>query len=193
MKVLVHFRQQQLEGFVEQLIELNELYINKSYQLNNQLIDLIKNIEAFFKQIGDSTNESKIAQLTLYFHTALDGIDPIQLVKLKIGKRNLINTAAFHCLNELHNLIQTELEKVNQVLKEGEEPIAQVILTAMQNNLIDENNLEESNNLETEKQVWTNLLSNQQIKMLNKKLRLTILSQDIYLLINKIFHQLKKE
>lgn len=193
MQILIHFKKQELEKHMTSLIQLNEAYIKKSHALNESLINTLKEVEAYFKQIGSSTNESKVSQLHLYFQTALNGIDPVQLQKVKTGRRALVATAAFYCLNEMHEILQKALQKVLDVLQNTEETLSQLMITALQNNLINDETIETSNNIEQIQQLWENLLSNDQIKMFDKKLRLEILAQDIYLLISTIFEKFKND
>jgi len=191
MQILVHFKKQELEKHMDSLIQLNDAYIKKSYGLNESLINTLKEVEAYFKQIGSSTNESKVSQLHLYFQTALNGIDPVQLQKVKIGRRALVATAAFYCLNQLHEILQTALQKVLEVLQNAKETLSQLMITALQNNLINDDIIEASNNIEHIQQLWKTLLNNDQVKMFDKQLRLDILAQDIYLLISTIFEKFK--
>jgi len=127
----------------------------------------------------------------LYFQTALNGIDPVQLQKVKTERRALAATAAFYCLNEMHEILQTALQKVLDVLQNAEETLSQLMITALQNNLINDEIIETSSDIDQIQQLWKNLLTNDQIKMFDKKLRLDILAQDIYLLISTIFEKFK--
>lgn len=190
MQVFVHFKKQQLEKHIASLVQLNESYIKKSYELNENLTHTLEEIEAYFKQIGDSSNESKISKLRTHFDTALSGIDPLQLQKVKTGRRAMITTAAFYCLNELQEILHTDLKQVLEILKNAEEPISQVIITALQSSLITDKQMEDKN-LETIAQLWEKLLHNEQVKMLDRRLKMDILTQDIHLLIDTIFEKIK--
>ncbi len=193
MQVLVHYKKQQLEKFISALVELNELDISKSYDLSKSLADNMNTAQNYFQQIGDSTNESTLSQLKIYLETALSGIDPIKLEKVKIGRRANITIAAFHCLTELNNVFRSSLITVNETLTKSTETLNQLVLSALQAKLITEKDLIESDSIEKITIVWQNLTTNEQIRLVEKKLKMELLPQDIYLLVDQIFEKIKNQ
>ncbi len=191
MQILVHFKKQQLERFTSLLIEANESYIKKSFQLNEDLTALLNNIQTYYQQIGDSMNESNVSQLKIYFQTALSGIDPIKLEKVKSGRRSIANIAAFHCLSELNMILGASLQIVIEILNTASETISQIILSAMQSKLLNNQDIIQSDTIEKSETLWSSLRSNEQVMLVEKKLRLELLPQDIYIIADQIFEKIK--
>lgn len=191
MLILVHLKKQRLEAFTASLVETNELYISKSFQLNDDLISLLNNIQSYYQQIGESTNESNISQLKIYFETALSGIDPIKFERVKTGKRSMINTAAFYCLSELNLILGSSLQSAIDILKSASDTISQIIFSAIQSKLIDDQELTLSDSVEKAEILWLKLNSNKQVALLEKRLKLEILPQDIYLIVDQVIEKIK--
>ncbi len=191
MVIFTHFKRKNLKIFAKELIKLNEEYKNRNFGFDTKLKYFFTEIQAFFKQIGDSKNETLISQLTIYYDTALKGIDPIRLEKLKSERR--VNTwiAAFHCLSSINELIQKELESVEKSLKEANEMLSQIVLSALQNQLLTQVLIDQADDLSKVEILWNKLKQNQQISLVDRKLRLSITNNDIYILIDEIFSTIK--
>lgn len=193
MQVLAHFKKQQLEKFIQSLVGLNELYIAKSYDLSEGLIDFMNTVQDHFKQIGDSNNEATLSQLKIHLDTALAGIDPFKLEKVKTGRRTNVTITAFHCLTELKHVFQSSLSTVNDTLSKNTETLNQLVLSALQAKLITEKDLIESDSIEKIISIWKNLTEHEQIRLVETKLKMELTPQDIYLLLDQIFDNIKKQ
>jgi len=148
-------------------------------------------LQDYFQQIGDSKHENQVSQLSVYYETAARGIHPLRLEKLKTGRRENTWIAAFHCLSILSEILQQTLEDVNHIIDEAREMLSQLILSALQNNLLTQNHLNQADDLDKIEQIWNDLKQHQQINLVDKKLRLSITNNDIYILIDEIFSSIK--
>ena len=191
MVVFAHFKQKSLKSFADKLILFNDDYKNRSYDFEFNIKEFFKEMQDYFKQIGDSKHETQVSQLSIYYETAIKGIHPLKLEKLKLGRRENTWIAAFYCLTTLSEILQINIERVEVILKEANEMLSQLILSAIQNQLISQLQLDESDNLNKIEALWNKLKQNQQIGLIHKKLRLTITNNDIYLLLDEIISTLK--
>ena len=191
MVVFVHFKQKNIKSFAKKLILLNEDYKKRSFDFESKIKGFFKEMQDFFKQIGDSKYETKVSQLSIYYETALKGIHPLRLEKLKIGRRENVWISAFHCLSVLNEIVQENLENIEILLKESNEMLSQLVLSAIQNQLLTQVQIEEANNISKVEAIWNVLKQNQQISLVDRKLRLTITNNDIHLLLDEIFSTIK--
>lgn len=191
MVILAHFKQKNLNIFAEKLILFNEDYKNRSYDFESNIKEFFQELQDFFKQIGDSKHETQISQLSIYYETAIRGIHPLRLEKLKIGRRENMWIAAFHCLSTLSEILQENIKSVETLLNEANEMLSQLILSAIQNQLLTQEQLEQADHISKVEIIWNNLRQNQQISLVDRKLRLTLTNNDIYLLLDEIFSTIK--
>lgn len=185
MKVLVHFKKQQLNSFIEQLIQLHYLYGTRSYELDAALLQYLETVQQYYKQIGASNEELSITELTSYFKTAQSGIDPRNLEKLKLGKRDNVLMSAFHCLNTVGALLKNNLDTTKQVLADARQTINNILLNLMQSGTLTQKTIQRIKTIDQCEAMWNKLRQEQQINLLDKKLKLTITEKDIIILLDQ--------
>ena len=186
MKTLIHYKKQRVEELIAKQSLLNTLYIERSFSFDTQLMDFMKENEVFFEQLGESGKISQISQLNIYFETAQKGINPQTLEKLKIGKRENMWISAYYVLDGMSDLLQESLSKVEFEINQATELMEQVILSAIQSGLIGDNDLKELHTQESIKKLWENLTQNQQVKLIERKLKLSVMQDDIIIICDKV-------
>ena len=191
MNVLIHFKKQHLEGFNQQLIQQNEKLIKKDFDLEKTLMALLNNVQEYYKQIGENTQEGAISQLKSHLAIAVSGIDPIKQERVKTRRRDMIRIACFHCLSQLGTIIEESLINVQNIILGATETINQVLLSAYQSKLIDDVIIKKINNIEKCTSLWEKLKTNEQIFLIDKKLKLEILQQDISIILDQALSKLK--
>ena len=191
MIVLVHFKIQNLKTFLNCLGSLNELYLSRSFHFDKELVEFLSNASEFFEQIGNVNMVSEVSRLRTYYDTALKGVNPQTLEKLKTGKRENKWIASFHVLNSISEQLQHLLAIEMQTVGEAKELIGQVILSAFQTNQIGEGDLSSNGTSKNHKHFWDKLTQNTQIKMIERKLRLSIHKEDIYILVDQVLNEIR--
>lgn len=191
MNILIHFKKQRLESFNKKYILQNEKFVNKEFTLDKTLMILLNDIQEYFQQIGESTKEGSVSQLKNYLDLAVSGIDPLKLERVKTRRRETVRVACFHCLSALGEVIETSLNEIENILLKATETIHQVLLSAYQSKLIDDKIINETNSIEASSLLWEKLKGNEQILLIDKKLRLEIHQQDIGVLIDQTLAKLK--
>lgn len=190
MKVFIHYKQQHLEIFLQSLNGLNNNYITRSYEFDQNLINFLDNIHEHFARLGESVDAAEISRLKTYFVTAQKGVNPQSLEKLRIGRRENIWASAFYCMDKLSELLQQNLQKQNILLNEASDVIQQLVLSMLQSKFIDKEMLQKVDSPEHIQSLWGKMLENEQIDLMNMKLKLSVHQQDIYLLLEKIITRL---
>ena len=191
MKTLVHYKKQRVEEFISELSLLNELYIERSFSFDDKLHTFLHEIMEFFEQFGETLNSSKVSQLKIYIETAQKGINPQTLEKLRTGKRENIWIASYHLLDEISILLQESITEVEVKISEARGLVEQVIISAMQLKLISDDDLKK---LHTQKEIamlWSSLSQNEQVKLIERKLKLSITQEDIIILCDKVCSKIK--
>jgi len=186
MKTLIHYKKKRVEELIAKLSLLNTLYIDRSVSFDTQLTDFMKESWILFEQLGESGKNSQISQLNIYFETAQKGINPQTLEKLKIGKRENVWIAAYHVLNAMSDLLQDSIMKVELEIGQATELIEQVILSAIQLGLISVIDLKELHSQESIKKLWENLTQNEQVKLIDIKLKFSVMQDDIIIICDKV-------
>ena len=191
MKTLVHYKKQRVEEFINRLSLLNKLYVERSFSFDDELHKFLQEVMEFFEQFGETLNSSKISQLNIYIETAQKGINPQTLEKLKTGKRENIWIASYHLLDEIGILLQESIMEVETKISEARGLVEQVIISAMQLKLIGDDDLKK---LHTQKEIamlWSSLSQNEQVKLIERKLKLSITQEDIIILCDKVCSKIK--
>jgi len=191
MKTLIHYRKQRLEEFLNRLRSLNELYVERSFSFDTILLDFIQESINFFEQIGENSNSSRISQLNIYLETAKKGINPQTLEKLKTGKRENVWIASYHVLDELSTLLQNILIELELQITQAKELVEQVILSAIQSKLISDTDLNKLHNQDEIRNLWKSLSQNEQVKLIERKLKLSITQDDIIILCDLVCSQIR--
>ena len=191
MIIFLHFKKKNLEDFSQQLMLLNFEYNKRTFEFGSKFESFFVALQDFFHQIGETNKESRVSQLSIYYETAQKGINPNTLNKLKTGRRENEWISAFYCLTNLSELLQDSLDDVNRTMDESREILSQLILSALQNSIITNPHLQLAGDIDKIKELWLQLIQNQQIDLVDKKLSISITKNDIYILIDDIFTSLK--
>lgn len=190
MKVLIHFKKQHLKGFNDELISLNENFIKKDFNLDKKLMQLLSSAQEYYRQVGESTAEGNLSQLKIHLDLAVSGIDPVSLERVKTRRRDLLRTACYHCLSSLSNVLERSLQTTEAVLLNASETINQLLLSAFQSKLITDDLIKKTDTIEKCTALWNTLKTNEQIALIDKKLKLDILQEDISILLDIAFSKL---
>lgn len=191
LNILIHFKQQKLNELLTQFSQLNGYYIDRSNYFSKHCYSFINDCQDFFNRIGDQKNESQVIWLKAYYDTALKGINPQTFEKVTRNRRVNSWIAAFKVLSELHALLQDEITKVENKLEEVEETLQQVVLSCLQSNLLDNERLNCVRGISDAEEIWGKMTQNEQIKLIERKIRMSVQTQDIYIILDKVLSQIK--
>jgi len=98
---------------------------------------------------------------------------------------------SFNGMESIYDILMEIYAKENKKLDEAEELISGIIVSLYQNGILDDEKLKDMNSVPKIKRFWTSLVEqNTAISGINKKLRLTIIPEDIFLILEKVFLKL---
>jgi len=187
MQELIHHTTQTLEFHLDQLNKVQEVYLSKSFDFDSQFDAFLHQLLDYFKAKGNTTHESEVLKIMSMIETVKRGFNPVKLENISSGKRNLLYGFSFNGIEMIHGFLTELLAKEQKKLDESEELLSGLMISLYQNNILDDATIKELNSVIKIGQFWEQLLSqNTSIAGINKKLRLSLLSEDIYLIIEKI-------
>ncbi|MFD2826530.1 hypothetical protein ACFSYG_08595 [Leeuwenhoekiella polynyae] len=191
MRIFLHFKKQQLELFNSRLIAENEKFIRKEFSLEKSMMQLLIDVQDYFKQVGESSNEENISRLKIYLDMASGGIDPVKMERTKTNRRDMLRIACFYVLSQLGEHLDQALRILIDSIEKAKETLNQVILSAYQSKLITDTHIKKTDSLDKCAKLWEQFQQNEQIKLIDKKLKLEVLQQDINILLDQTLTKLK--
>jgi hypothetical protein len=119
------------------------------------------------------------------------GFNPVQMEKITGAKRELQLGFSFSAMESIHGLLTEMYNKEQKKLDEAEEILSGLIVSLYQNGFLDEDKVKDLNTIPKIEIFWNSLVNhNTQILGINKKLRLSMISEDIFLVIEKVLLKL---
>ena len=188
MQELVHHSTQTLEFHLDKLNKVQELYLSKSFDFDAHFESFLHDLLDYFKAKGNTTYESEVLKIMSTVSTVKRGFNPVKMEKVNVGKRDLVSGFSFNGIENIHGFLIDLLSKEQRKLEESEELLSGLIISMYQNGILDEDKIKDLHTISKIETFWNKLLpQNTTIAGINKKLRLTLIAEDIYLILEKIF------
>ncbi len=187
MVEFVHHKIKVAEGFLSKLIKVQSLFIERSFRFETEFNDLLTDLQTYFKSIKDGSKESEVLRLQGLLQVVKKGFDPIKLERLPVSRREFYWGIAFHVVEEVKKMIEDILTKERQKLDEAEDLLSNTFLSLIQNGILNNQELKKLDSVAKIELLWTEIVKqNASIALLDKKMKLQVTSEDMYLLIEKI-------
>ena len=187
MQELIHNRVKVIHELFTEFNQVQRLYAEKSFELESRIFAFLNKLTDYFKDKGDQAKESEVLRITNMLHTVKRGFNPASLEKINTSKRELFWGFAYNGIENLHTLLQEMHHKETLKLEEGEEILTSLILNLIQQGFLTDQKLLELNSTSKIEAFWNYLLTqNGSITLIHKKLLMKMISEDIYLLLEKI-------
>lgn len=187
MQEFIHHKIEVLEDLIKKFKKVQTLLNDKSFEFDGELNLFLNEMLEYFKSTGDNMHESEILNFIGRLQTVKRGFNPVKMQKIESGRRELFWGFAFSVHESIFNILQQLYDKEDLKLKEGEELISNLFVTLYQNNLLSDEKIKELDSIDKIKQFWKFLLTqNTSISSINKKLRMNLIDEDIFLLIEKV-------
>lgn len=192
MKEFIHHKIQAISNLIDDYNDAQELYIKKSYELEPRFMNLLNSCKAFFESKGSNTEVSKILNIISLYETAKNGIHPFELKKVTVGKRDLKMMMIYHGLEKLYQELDFFYNKEIQKIEEAEELLSSLMISLVQAGSLSDNMLNQLTSIDKIQAFWEELIQkNDSIATINKRLKLKIIDEDIFIIIDKIISKIK--
>ena len=187
MQELIHNQLKVIHELFTEFNQVQRLYAEKSFELESRIFAFLNKLTDYFKDKGDQAKESEVLRITNMLHTVKRGFNPANLEKINSSKRELFRGFAYNGIENLHTMLQEMHHMETLKLEEGEEILTNLILNLIQQGFLTDQKLQELDSISKIEAFWNYLLTqNGSITLIHKKLLMKMISEDIYLLLEKI-------
>ncbi|PWN58261.1 hypothetical protein [Chryseobacterium viscerum] len=191
MQQLIHYTVQKIKEFLEHFNEVQALYLSKSFDFDVRFDVFLNEILEYFRTKGNTSHESEVLKIMNMISTVKRGFNPIKMEKITTGRRELLGGFSFNAMESIYDILMEVYTKENKKLDDAEELISGIIVSLYQNGILDDEKLKELDSIPKIESFWASLVEqNAAISGINKKLRLTIIPEDIFLVLEKVFLKL---
>ncbi|GAA5094049.1 hypothetical protein GCM10023210_25350 [Chryseobacterium ginsengisoli] len=191
MQELVHHTIQKIQELLEHFNKVQELYLSKSFDFDGQFEAFLHQFLDYLKNKGNTTHESEVLKVMNMISTVKRGFNPVQMEKIGNGKRELLWGFSFNGMESIHGFLMEMYNKEQKKLDEAEELLSGLVVSLYQNGILDDKIVKDLNSVPKIEVFWNSLVNqNTQISGINKKLRLTMISEDIFLVLEKVLLKL---
>ncbi|RLJ23038.1 hypothetical protein CLU97_4616 [Chryseobacterium sp. 7] len=191
MQELIHFTVQKIKELLEHFNEVQALYLSKSFDFDARFDAFLNEVLEYFHTKGNTSQESEVLKVMNMIATVKRGFNPIKMEKIISGRRELLGGFSFNGIENMYGILMEIYAKENKKLDDAEELISGVIVSLYQNGILDDDKLKEMNSVPKIENFWNALVEqNAAISGINKKLRLSIIPEDIFLVLEKVFLKL---
>ena len=191
MQELIHHTIQKIQELLERFNKVQELYLAKSFDFDGQFEAFLYEFLDYLKTKGNTTYEAEVLKVMNMISTVKRGFNPVQMEKIANGKRELLWGFSFNGMESIHGFLMEMYSKEQKKLDEAEEILSGLIVSLYQNGILDDDKVKDLSSVAKIEVFWTSLVSqNATISGINKKLRLTMISEDIFLILEKVLLKL---
>lgn len=191
MHELIHFTVQKIKELLEQFNEVQALYLSKSFDFDARFDVFLNEVLEYFRTKGSTSHESEVLKIMNTIVTVKRGFNPIKMEKIVSGRRELLGGFSFNGIESIYDILIEIYTKENKKLDDAEELISGVIVSLYQNGILNDEKLKEMNSVPKIETFWNSLVEqNPAISGINKKLRLSVIPEDIFLILEKVFLKL---
>ena len=194
MQEFIHNKVKVLDELFTEFNQVQRLYAEKSFEFESRFTVFLNKLSDYFKTSGDQAKESEVLRVTNMLHTVKRGFNPTNQEKVNTGRRELLWGFAYNGIENLNSLMQEIYGKETSKLEEGEELLSNLILNLIQQGFLTDQKLMELDTIPKIEAYWNSLLThNGSITVIHKKLLMKLISEDIYLLLEKIIAKIKSQ
>jgi predicted house-cleaning noncanonical NTP pyrophosphatase (MazG superfamily) len=191
MQELIHYTVQKIKELLEHFNEVQALYLSKSFDFDARFDVFLNEVLEYFRTKGNTSHESEVLKIMNMIATVKRGFNPIKMEKITTGRRELLGGFSFNGMESIYDILMEIWAKENKKLEDAEELISGIIVSLYQNGILDDEKLKEMDSIPKIESFWTSLTAqNAAISGINKKLRLTVIPEDIFLILEKVFLKL---
>ena len=192
MQEFIHHKIEIYESFLKDFNKIQTLLGERSFEFERNLDEFFKVLLAYFQTSGNTSVEAEILKVMNTLTTVKKGFNPVKMEKIDVDRRALYWGFAFAATESIFEILMKLLDKEKLKLEEGEVLISNLILMLVQNNILDDQKIAALDSIDKVEIFWNEItLKNESIGAINKKLRMSLLAEDIYLLFEKSLEKIK--
>jgi hypothetical protein len=168
-----------------------EKNITRDIYATEALMATIELLAAKCKERGLVQCETKALALQSELVTLQRGYHPQNLEKITIKRHEITTAYSYKILQALEELLRNNLQQIDDALKEAETLLQQIVIMSIQLGKLNDDLLKKLNTqLEVEK-FWASLSTDDNISIVQKRLKLMISTHDVIILLMQQIDKLK--
>lgn len=170
-----------------QFNQVQRLFAARAFEFDQTLDQFLKDLLLHYSQSGNTSAESEILRLLNSVSLVKKGFNPLKMEKLASGRREYYYGFAFSAMEAVHGLLAADLNAQQKKLDEASDLISNLILSMHQNGVLTDRKIKNLSSVAKIEAFWNSMVSqNESVSSIYKKLRMTLIPEDIYLLTEKI-------
>jgi len=183
MQEFIHHKVEIYEDFLKDFNIIQILLSDRSFEFERRFEEFSQTLLSYFQTSGNTSVEAEILKIMNSVFTVKKGFNPVKMEKIQTDRRAIYWGFAFSATESLFEILIDLLNKEKVKLEEGGELVSNLILMLIQNNILDDAKIAELNTITKVEIYWNQIVQqNESIANINKKLRMSLLAEDIYLL-----------
>ena len=183
MQEFIHHKVEIYEDFLKDFNKIQILLSDRSFEFERRFEEFSQTLLSYFQTSGNTSVEAEILKIMNSVFTVKKGFNPVKMEKIQTDRRAIYWGFAFSATESLFEILIDLLNKEKVKLEEGGELVSNLILMLIQNNILDDAKIAELNTITKVEIYWNQIVQqNESIANINKKLRMSLLAEDIYLL-----------
>ena len=183
MQEFIHHKVDIYEDLLKEFNKIQILLGDRSFEFERRFEEFSRSLLTYFQTSGNTSVEAEILKIMNSVLTVKKGFDPVKMEKILIGRREMFWGFAFSATESIFEILRKILDTEKLKLDEGGSLISGLILSLIQNKILDDAKIAELNSIANIELYWTQIIAqNESIANINKKLRMNLLAEDIYLL-----------
>ena len=187
MQELIHNKAKAIEELIDAFNQAQKQYAERSFQFEEQFASVLHKLAAYFNNRGETARESEILRIINMLQAVKKGFDPSKMERLRSGRRELLWGYSYIAIENVNALLQDIYHRELAKLEEGDELLSSLMLNLVQQGFLTDEMLSELDSIPRIEIFWSTLLTrNGTLSVINRKLHLNLITEDIYLLIEKI-------
>lgn len=192
MKQFIHHKIQKIDLLLQTYNSVRQLYVNNSFEFFDEYKNLLDECKEFLQVHGTNSQVAEVLNLESFFEIAKKGINPYELIKVNSGKRGMIMMTANQGLNDLLFILKSFYEKENNKIEVSSEILSNMLLGLIQSGGLEDDKLIELNTIQKIETFWNKIrYLNKSVNLIDKQLKVNIISEDIYLIIEGLLNKMR--
>ena len=191
MRTLVHHNLKQWDELLSQYNQVMAVFNGTYGEYESAYETLLFNCIEIIEKNGTNTELADIRNMQAVFKLSKTGIHPFRLEKVQFGRRDLKYMMAYHGLEKIGNILKARVGQTRKTIDDARLILADLMLSIIQSGTISADLLNSMQDIQVLSTFWTELISgNPQVMLLHKKLKLTLMTEDIHIILYSVVSDL---
>lgn len=188
-----HNEIKKIEELIRKLNIIFNKYNDKDIDTCQTFLNVMDECIKEYKELGKIERESQLLSIKAEVITAQKGINPLTFEKQTLRRNELVNTFLFKALKETENIFRNDLVVDESKIVSARELISQIIIAAIQSEMIKNQDIQDLNSFESSQRLWILISKDSNISLGQQRALLTVNKSDADIIFFDLLTSLKKQ